>query len=164
MPLIKKLISAPALVLLLAQPLPAAEAAKEGTVHRTATCGCCHLWNEAMAEAGFEFEDQIVEQSALMEIKTNLGLPREGAACHTAEIDGYLVEGHVPAFAIERLLTEKPKGVRGVVVPGMPPQSPGMGGPLVDYDIFLLTDEGDLQPWLRARGSEEVALDAAGPE
>ena len=139
--------------------LTPASYAAEGVVNRTATCGCCHLWVEYMQEQGFQLQDQIVEQSELMTIKENFGLPGEGAACHTAEIDGYLVEGHVPAFAIERLLSEKPEGVRGVVVPGMPPQSPGMGGPLVEYDVFLLSDEGELTPWLRARGSEEVILE-----
>lgn len=147
-----RLFAAFAMILAFAQPLYAAD----GVVHRTASCGCCHLWAEAMQEKGFELDDQIVEQSDLMAIKDNLGLPSHGAACHTAEIDGYLVEGHVPAFAIERLLSEKPEGIRGVVVPGMPSQSPGMGGPLVDYNIYLLTDEGELQPWLRARGSEEI--------
>jgi len=146
----------PLAVLTVLVTLTQALQAAEGVVNRTATCGCCHLWVEYMQGEGFELQDQVVEQSELMVIKENFGLPGEGAACHTAEIDGYVVEGHVPAFAIERLLSEKPEGVRGVVVPGMPPQSPGMGGPLVEYDVFLLSDEGELQPWLRAKGSEEV--------
>ena len=133
--------------------------AGESVVHRTASCGCCHLWNEAMKQDGLEFADRVVEHDELHRIKSGFGLPDDAAACHTAEIDGYLVEGHVPAFAIKRLLAEKPPGIRGVVVPGMPTSSPGMGGPLVVYDVFLLTDDGDLQPWLRAQGSEEVAAD-----
>lgn len=139
-------------------PLSAALAA-DGVVHRTESCGCCHLWTEVMKDYDLEFEDDVVEQDELMALKREFGLPVNASACHTAEIDGYLVEGHVPAFAIERLLAERPEGVRGVVVPGMPPQSPGMGGPLVDYDIYLLTDDGDLEPWLRARGSVEIPAD-----
>ncbi len=131
----------------------------EAVVHRTSSCGCCHLWNETMKQDGLEFTDHVVEYDELDRIKSGFGLPGDAAACHTAEIDGYLVEGHVPAFAIKRLLAEKPPGIRGVVVPGMPPSSPGMGGPLVVYDVFLLTEDGDLQPWLRARGSEEVVAD-----
>lgn len=130
--------------------------AAENIVHRTESCGCCHLWTEAMKESGIELEDHVVDYNELGAIKGEFGLPNDAAACHTAEIGGYLVEGHVPAFAIERLLAEKPAGVRGVVVPGMPPSSPGMGGPLVVYDIYLLTEDGQLEPWLKAQGSQEV--------
>ena len=130
--------------------------AGDGIVHRTSSCGCCHLWNERMKEHGLTFADDIVTYDELDRIKADFGLPGNAAACHTAQIGGYLIEGHVPAFAIKRLLAEKPAGVRGLVVPGMPTSSPGMGGPLVVYDIFLLTEDGDLEPWAKARGSEEV--------
>lgn len=144
-----------AVILALCAVAPSAPA-DDGVVHRTSSCGCCHLWNETMKDHGLEFADDIVEHDELDRIKDGFGLPDDAAACHTAEIDGYLIEGHVPAFAIKRLLAEKPAGARGLVVPGMPPSSPGMGGPLVVYDIYLLTADGDLEPWARARGSEEV--------
>ncbi len=76
-----------------------------------------------------------------------MGVPDEAATCHVAEIDGYVVAGHVPVEAISKLLTERPDGV-GLVVPGMPARSPGMGGDPQDWlalDVFLIDSEGELQ-------------------
>lgn len=95
-------------------------------VHKSPTCGCCLAWADQMRAAGFEVEIRDVDD--LTPIKTRLGVPPESTSCHTTEIAGYFVEGHVPAEDIERLLAERPDA-RGLAVPGMPLGSPGMEVP-----------------------------------
>lgn len=105
-------------------------------VHRSPTCDCCHAWEAYLREQGFGVES--VERDDLTNLKRGLGVPGDMVSCHTAIVDGYFVEGHVPVDAIERLLAERP-AVDGIALPGMPPGSPGMGGaatgPLVVYAI-----------------------------
>src|SRR3954464_7295648 len=101
----------------LAQSLP------RMTITKDPSCGCCSGWVEHIKAAGFPVE--VIESTGLSRLKERLGVPRHLASCHTAEADGYVVEGHVPAVAIKRLLAEKPSGT-GVAVPGMPVGSPGM--------------------------------------
>ena len=96
------------------------------TVHRDPSCGCCSGWVRHLQNAGFQAK--VIATRDLDAVKTRLGVPEDLAACHTAEIAGYVVEGHVPAPAIRRLLTEKPSA-QGHAVPGMPIGSPG--GPMV---------------------------------
>jgi hypothetical protein len=96
------------------------------TVHRDPSCGCCGAWVEHLRREGFDAT--IVETSALDAVKRRLGVPAELASCHTAEVQGYVVEGHVPASAIRKLLAERPQAA-GLAVPGMPIGSPGMEGP-----------------------------------
>ena len=95
----------------------------EITVYRSASCGCCHAWIEHLEAHGFSVRDMVTGDVASQ--KQRLGLPREMASCHTAVIDGYLIEGHVPADDIKRLLTQRPD-LAGLAVPGMPAGSPGM--------------------------------------
>jgi len=95
------------------------------TVHRDPSCGCCSGWVRHLRTAGFQAT--VVETRDLDAVKNRLGIPEDLAACHTAEIAGYVVEGHVPALAIRRLLAEKPSA-QGLAVPGMPIGSPGMEG------------------------------------
>lgn len=95
-------------------------------VFRTATCGCCLGWAEHMEQSGFSVE--VIEVDDLNAEKARLGVPAGIQACHTAEVDGYVVEGHVPASDVQRLLRERPQ-IRGLAVPGMPEGSPGMEGP-----------------------------------
>ena len=104
------------------------------TVHKDPTCGCCGGWVAHLELHGFETET--VETTAINRVRAKLGVPFDLAACHTAEVDGYLVEGHVPASAIQRLLTERPKA-QGLAVPGMPSGSPGMTGDYEEYDVIL---------------------------
>ncbi len=92
-------------------------------VYRTPTCGCCRVWVERMRAKGFEIRDNVVEN--VDDIKAQYGLPENLQGCHSTVVAGYLVEGHVPAEDIQRLLTEKPN-VSGITVPGMPIGSPGM--------------------------------------
>lgn len=120
------------------------------SVYRTATCGCCTAWVEHVREAGFAVEVRDVEQSRLIEHKKRLGVDRGLAACHTARIDGYVIEGHVPAADIRRLLEERPDSA-GLAVPGMPTGSPGMEyGDRVDpYSVVAFDGDGGMQVFNR---------------
>ena len=95
-------------------------------VHKSPTCGCCGLWVDHLKEAGFPVE--VRDSEDVMPVKQRLGVPYGKGSCHTAEIAGYFIEGHVPAEDIKRLLAEKPDA-KGLVLPGMPMGSPGMEGP-----------------------------------
>jgi len=86
-------------------------------------CGCCGAWAEHMQEAGFQID--VTELEDLEPIKRQLGVPTNLQSCHTAIVDNYVIEGHVPADEVKRLLRKSPKG-RGLAVPGMPVGSPGM--------------------------------------
>lgn len=99
------------------------EGALEITVHHSPTCGCCKGWIDHLRETGFTVNS--VESDNLAPIKQQHGLPPSLASCHTAIIDGYVIEGHVPADDIKRLLIERP-AIAGLAVPGMPSGSPGM--------------------------------------
>jgi hypothetical protein len=106
-------------------------------VSKDPNCGCCSGWVEHLRAAGFRASVNNV--GSLPAVKTRLGVPDELASCHTAEVAGYVIEGHVPASAITRLLTERPTA-SGLAVPGMPVGSPGMevpGTPNETYDVVL---------------------------
>lgn len=125
------------------------------TVHKDPNCGCCGAWVDHLRAAGFTVT--VDETSALHGIKQRLGVPDNLASCHTAEIAGYVVEGHVPAAAILRLLEEKPAG-RGLAVPGMPTGSPGMeveGSPPETYEVVLFGGGAD-RIFARYRGSAPI--------
>lgn len=112
-----------------AQPLP------EVTVNKDPNCGCCTGWADHLRGAGFPVK--LADRPDMQAVKTRLGVPDDLAACHTAEVAGYVLEGHVPASAVLRLLKEKPDG-KGLAVPGMPIGSPGMeGGEPDTYDVML---------------------------
>jgi hypothetical protein len=125
----------------LAVGLPAdAETLPEVLVHRDPSCGCCGAWAEHLRRAGFPVK--IVETGNLNAIKQRLGVPADLTSCHTAEVSGYAVEGHVPAGAIRRLLAERPQAA-GLAVPGMPIGSPGMeGGAPETYEVILFGQQG----------------------
>src|SRR5262245_11219571 len=110
------------------------------TVHRDPTCSCCSGWVEHLQKAGLD--TKVFDISDLEAVKRRLGVPDDLAACHTAEVAGYIVEGHVPAAALKRLLAEKPDAA-GLAVPGMPIGSPGMeGGRPEKYDVVLFGPNG----------------------
>src|SRR5438552_2744934 len=99
-----------ALIGLAALVLPSGAGAADGpvvTVHRDPSCGCCSGWVRHLQTAGFA--TNVLETRDLDAVKTRLGVPEDLAACHTAEVAGYVIEGHVPAAAVRRLLAEKPK-------------------------------------------------------
>lgn len=135
---------------------PAAAAiAKETTVtvRKDPNCGCCTGWVQHLRDSGFAV--RVEETSDLDSVRTRLGVPAELAACHTAEVDGYLVEGHVPAEAIRRLLLDRPNA-RGIVVPGMPVGSPGMeGGKPQPYTVILFGADGQ-RPFMRFIGKQAI--------
>jgi hypothetical protein len=110
------------------------------SMHKNPGCGCCDLWAEHMRSFGFVVES--IEDRHIVNFKNDHGIPGPLMSCHTAVIDGYFVEGHVPAQDILRLLSEKPEHVTGIAVPGMPLGSPGMEHPRPqDFNtIALLTD------------------------
>ncbi len=126
-------------------------------MNKDQSCGCCRAWVDHIRQAGFPAE--VVETSGVNRIKTRLGVPPALASCHTAEVDGPVIEGHVPAAALKRLLAERPGGARGLAVPGMPVGSPGMEVDGVDpdeYDVVLF-GQGGQRRFARFRGGRELA-------
>lgn len=123
------------------------------TVHKDPNCGCCTGWVQHLRDAGFAV--QVEETADLDAVRSRLGIPSDLVACHTAEVGGYLVEGHVPAAAVRRLLWERPVA-RGLAVPGMPVGSPGMeGGKPQPYAVVLFSVDGQ-RPFMRFIGSQAI--------
>jgi hypothetical protein len=110
------------------------------TVYKDASCGCCKSWIEHLIKHGYRVDAK--DSDDMAEIKRSLGVPEALTSCHTAVVNGYLIEGHVPAADIARLLKTKPK-VAGLAVPGMPMGSPGMEGPRTQkYDVLSFDKAG----------------------
>jgi hypothetical protein len=120
-------------------------------VYRSPSCGCCGMWADHLRANGYEVVVQDVDD--LSGFKQMAGVPDHLQACHTATVEGYLIEGHVPAVAIDRLLEQRPD-VRGLAVPGMPAGSPGM--PSANPDRYHVLTFGD--------GSDEVFATFVGPD
>lgn len=116
--------------------------AHELTVFRSPLCGCCGQWIEHMRVAGFTVKDTLVADLAA--VKEDHGITSDLASCHTTLVNGYVVEGHVPAADVQRLLTEQPDVV-GIAVPGMPIGSPGMevGDQTEPYTVLAFTADGE---------------------
>ncbi|MDZ7748739.1 MAG: DUF411 domain-containing protein [Halofilum sp. (in: g-proteobacteria)] len=116
------------------------------TVYKTATCGCCKAWVEHVRAAGFEVTARDVPYAELVERKREQGVDPALASCHTALVDGYVIEGHVPAADIRRLLGERPD-IAGLAVPGMPVGSPGMevGGRSEAYSVVAFDAAGGMR-------------------
>jgi hypothetical protein len=109
-------------------------------VFKSPTCGCCVKWAEHLMVSGFEVKASDVDD--LNPVKRQHGVPSDSESCHTALVDGYVIEGHVPASDIQRLLRERP-AVRGLVVPGMPHGSPGMESPTPEpYTVYAFDETG----------------------
>ena len=109
-------------------------------MHKNPGCGCCDQWAEHIQSFGFTLET--IEDPKILKFKAKRNIPGPLMSCHTAMVDGYFVEGHVPAQDILRLLKEKPEHITGIAVPGMPLGSPGMehSRPQGFNTIALLTD------------------------
>lgn len=105
------------------KPTPALGKPVEMTVHRSPTCGCCGKWIDHMKQQGFVIKD--IQTDGMEAIKRKLGVPKELESCHTAEVGGYVVEGHVPAADVKKALQTHAKAA-GLAAPGMPMGSPGM--------------------------------------
>lgn len=112
------------------------------TVYKSPSCQCCSEWVSHLRRKGFEVE--ISSRLSMGPVKREMGVPSSLASCHTAVVGDYVVEGHVPAREVKRLLEKKPQ-VQGLTVPGMPIGSPGMeqGGRVEPYDVLAFTPSGD---------------------
>ncbi|HSH45359.1 MAG TPA: DUF411 domain-containing protein [Longimicrobiales bacterium] len=121
----------------------AATGEAEVVVYKSPTCGCCTNWVDHMRESGFTVRTVDLTPSALAQRKAEAGVPGDLDSCHTAVVDGYAVEGHVPANVVARLLEDRP-AVAGISVPGMPIGSPGMEGPNPEaYDVIAFDRNGE---------------------
>lgn len=139
-------------VVALPRPLLAAERPPV-TVHKDPNCGCCGEWIAHLRRAGFSVT--AVDTPRMHAVKTRLGVPAELQSCHTAELGSYVIEGHVPADAIDRLLAERPQA-RGLAVPGMPVGSPGMeGGAPETYEVVLFGPK-EQRVFARYRGGDAI--------
>lgn len=110
--------------------------------HKSPYCGCCGEWGKHMQEQGFTVTEQ--QHKNMNGIKQQLGITPQLASCHTAEINGYVFEGHVPADDIKSFLANPPKNAKGLAVPGMPMGSPGMeyGGQKDAYVVYAFNEQG----------------------
>lgn len=122
-------------------------------VHRSPTCSCCGKWLEHLKENGFNVEDVVTDD--VQSIKDKYGITRELASCHTAIIDGYVIEGHVPAKDIKKILADKPKVV-GIAVPGMVNGSPGMemGDQKAPYKVLSFDREKQVKVFSSYEGTQ----------
>ena len=139
----------------LLRPAWAADGLPTIRVHRDPSCACSSAWVAHLKAEGFPVD--MVETAELNRVRSRLGVPPSLAACHTAEVAGYVVEGHVPAGAIKRLLAERPDA-KGLAVPGMPVGSPGMeveGAAPETYEVMLFGPVGQ-RPFARYRGGQEA--------
>jgi len=110
------------------------------TVYKSPTCGCCRAWVDHMTRAGFRVT--VHDTSTLDAVKATRHIPPQLQSCHTADVAGYVIEGHVPADLIERLVRERP-AIAGLAVPGMPMGSPGMEGGRRDaYQVLTFDRSG----------------------
>lgn len=116
-------------------------------VYKSPTCGCCSKWVDHVRQAGFSVRVSDLTDDALDQLKTKHGVPRTAQSCHTALVGGYVVEGHVPATEILRVLKERP-AVLGIAVGGMPLGSPGMevpGTPPQTYNVVTFDKQGGVR-------------------
>ena len=108
-------------------------------LHKDPTCGCCLSWGDAFSSVGFSV--RTVEEPDMDLVKERLNVPPSVRACHTAQVEGYFLEGHVPIDAVRRLLDERPP-LAGLAVAGMPMGSLGMGGSPEPYDVIAIPRDG----------------------
>lgn len=127
-----------------------AAAADAIDVWKSPTCSCCGKWVKYLEANGFTVTSHNTNASALDRIKRQAGIGELFASCHTAKIDGYVIEGHVPAADIKRLVAERPDAL-GLTVPGMPASSPGMaqGDETEPYDVLLIKKDGTAEIFTR---------------
>lgn len=119
------------------------------TIYKSSTCGCCTKWVDHIRAGGFS--PVVHDEEEMDKLKDKLKVPNGVRSCHTAQVDGYLIEGHVPATDIRRLLAERPK-VAGLAVPEMPPLTPGMAPAGVkphDFDVLAFQSDGSTRTFAR---------------
>ena len=139
--LLARSLAAIAVAVTIALSAPALAGADDVVMHKDPNCGCCGKWAEHMRAAGFTVKEVATERMDL--VKEDAGVPQALGSCHTARVGGYVVEGHVPAADVRRMLTEKP-AIAGISAPGMPMGSPGMEGPYPAdrYDVVSFDAQG----------------------
>lgn len=144
------------LALLCITLLPAAALSASLEMLTTGGCACCHACARHLRDAGHEVVVKDLAMGQLMKMKLDAGIPAALAACHTARVEGYLIEGHVPEREVRRLLDERPETL-GLVVPGMPVGSPGMesGSKREPYEVLLLEKVGSTQIFARYNARSE---------
>jgi len=128
------------------------EQAYDITVYRSATCGCCKAWISHLKDHNFKVNDVVVAD--VNPYKQKLGVPQQGASCHTAEVNGKVIEGHVPAQDIKRLLSEE-SNIRLLTVPGMPSGSPGMdmpGATKQGFKVFSVSEDNKVDVYQSYNG------------
>jgi hypothetical protein len=130
------------IALLAGRGASAAAAAPPITIYKSPTCGCCAKWVEHLKAAGFT--PTVHDTDDMDAVKRKQGVPKALESCHTALAGGYIIEGHVPAADVLRLLRERPAGIRGLAAPGMPAGSPGMemGGRADRFDVIAFGRDG----------------------
>lgn len=130
-------------------PLAQAKASEPVHVLKTASCGCCNAWITHLRKASFQVSAKDVPAAVLNQAKLDAGLKPELTSCHTGRIGSYVIEGHVPAQDIQRLLRERPDALR-LSVPGMPRGSPGMeAGETDTYEVLLFRTNGTTEVYAR---------------
>ncbi len=123
----------------------------EMVVYKTPACGCCDKWVAHLQDNDFDVEVNLVSETG--SVRSRFGVPHRLASCHTAIVENYWVEGHVPADLIHKLLTEQPEGIKGIAAPGMPQGSPGMESPNPSrYQILSVNDEGRVEEYATRDG------------
>lgn len=134
------------LILLSACTVKSTVVGVEVEMYKSPACECCGEYGKYLESKGFKVNTILVENP--LEIKDSLGVPLGMRSCHTLKLDGYYVEGHVPAEAIQKLLTEQPK-IDGIALPGMPAGSPGMPGAKAEPFIIYSISEGKISEYTR---------------
>ena len=132
-----------------AMPVTSGASGPQMTVYRSASCGCCTSWGSHIASAGYRIEDHVTED--MDALKKARGVSPQQASCHTAVVEGYVIEGHVPASSIQRLLAERPN-IRGLAVSGMPMGSPGMevaGVEAERFEVLAMAHDGTTSVFAR---------------
>ncbi|MFV1872754.1 MAG: DUF411 domain-containing protein [Oleiphilus sp.] len=133
-------------VMLVVTPLVFADdlLSKDITVYKNPECGCCFKWVDYLK--GYDYNVNVIDTRDVLSIKAKHKIPEQLAACHTAMIDGYIIEGHVTERDIRRLLLFRPK-VKGIAVPGMPFGTPGMerGDTIESYNVMSFDEEGNIE-------------------
>ena len=124
------------------QKAAAAQTLPQVTVYKTSSCGCCRLWVDHLKANGFDVQAMDVSSADVRNVSKIAGLKDQDTSCHTAKVGNYVVEGHVPADDIKRMLKEKP-AIAGLAAPGMPQGSPGMEqGVKEPYDVLAFKKDG----------------------
>ena len=130
---------------IVAAPLAALADGTSPDIHvvKNPQCGCCTAWIKILTDKGFNVTTEDRSGSLLTEFKTESGIPKDMMSCHTAKVDGYFIEGHVPARDIKRFIADCPDAL-GLTVPAMPYGAPGMRpeDERGDYDVFIIGADG----------------------